>query len=104
MNSQPDNPSRLETVILSVSFLLLWAWFLVRQSVYRAGGQPSLWLSLPLVLLLAALVWVFTRRLRRVVRAMKEQKIGIGRPPITRPDQNASLEHKRKPGEKRDLN
>lgn len=101
MNPKPDNPSRLETVILLVSFLLLWAWFLARQSVYRTGGQPSMWLSLPLVLLFAALVWVFTRRLRRVIRAMKEQKIGIGRAPTVRPGQNASLETR---SGKRDLN
>jgi type VI protein secretion system component VasK len=80
MNSQPENPSRFETAILVISFLLLWAWFLMRQSVYRAGGQPSLWLSLPLVFILGALAWVFVRRLRRVVRAMKEQKVGLGRP------------------------
>ncbi len=103
MNPKPDNPSRLETVILTVSFLLLWAWYLTRQSVYRAGGQPSIWLSLPLVLLFAALVWVFTRRLRRVVAAMKEQKIGLGKQPISHPDQNASLKQKMR-SSKRDLN
>lgn len=103
MNPKPDNPSRLETVILAVSFLLLWAWYLARQGVYRAGGQPSIWLSLPLVFLFAALVWVFTRRLRRVVRAMKEQKIGIGRAPRSRPDQNGSV-GRAGAGNKRDLN
>ncbi len=80
MNPKPENPSRLETAILVISFLLLWAWFLVRQSVYRAGGVPSIWLSLPLVFILGALAWVFIRRLRRVVRAMREQKIGLGKP------------------------
>jgi len=34
-------------------------------------------MSLPLVVVLAALAWVFARRLRRVVAAMKEQKIGL---------------------------
>ena len=80
MNTPTENPSRLETAILVISFLLLWAWFLMRQSVYRAGGQPSIWLSLPLVFIFAALAWVFVRRLRRVVRAMREQKIGLGKP------------------------
>lgn len=80
MNPKADKPSRLETLILAISFLLLWAWYLMRQSVYRAGGQPSMWISLPLVFIFAALAWVFVRRLRRVVSAMKEQKIGLGGP------------------------
>jgi len=76
---KPSNPSRLETVILAISFFLLWAWWLARQNVYRAGGEPTLWMSLPLVVVLAALAWVFARRLRRVVAAMKEQRIGLGK-------------------------
>jgi len=81
MNPKPasPNPSRLETAILVVSFLLLWAWWLERQAIYRAGNQPSLWTSAPLVLLVAALAWVFARRLKRVVAAMKEQRIGLGK-------------------------
>ncbi len=82
MNPKPENenPSRWETVVIAASFLLLWGWYLLRQSIYRAGLQPSIWHSAPLLLILLALGWVFVRRLRRVVNAMREQKIGIGKP------------------------
>ncbi len=80
MNSKPENPSWLETAILAISFVLMWVWYLARQSVYRAGGVPSSWWHLILVGVFVALLWVFVRRVKRVTQAMKDNKIGIGKP------------------------
>lgn len=80
MNPNSENPSRWETVVIAASFLLLWGWYLWRQSFYRAGLQPPLWHNAPLVILLLALGWVFVRRLRRLTKAMRDQKIGLSKP------------------------
>ncbi len=37
-----ENPSRWETVVIAASFLMLWGWYLLRQSIYRAGMPPPL--------------------------------------------------------------
>ncbi|RYX81495.1 hypothetical protein EON83_23755 [bacterium] len=80
MNSKPDKPSAWETAVLAGSFLAVWGWYLSRQSIYKAGLQPSIWHSAPLVIVVLLLGWVFVRRLRRVVTAMREQKIGLSKP------------------------
>ncbi|BCM92285.1 hypothetical protein IAD21_04164 [Abditibacteriota bacterium] len=80
MNPKPENPSRWETVVIAASFLVIWGWYLSRQGLYKAGLQPTIWHSAPLLIVLFALGWVFVRRVRRVVNAMREQKIGLSRP------------------------
>ena len=84
MNPQDNKAARLETVILLLSFVGVWLYFLARQRALLAGGALPQWANLPLLALLAALVWVFVRRIRRVTRAMRENRIGIGQKPTLR--------------------
>lgn len=62
-----------ETLILVVSFVLLWLWMLGRYSARLPVSAPvgPLWTAIQ-VAALAALVWVFLRRLNRVKRALKQ--------------------------------
>lgn len=69
-----------------VSFVLLWVWLLERVSARLPLGVPvgATWTVIHL-LSVAALVWVFLRRMARVRRAMKEVENTFG---FTSPSRN----------------
>ena len=75
-----------ETVVMIVSFILLWVWLLGRVTARLPPSAPvgSTWLAIQ-VLCVAALVWVFIRRFARVRRAMKEVESTFG---FTSPNRN----------------
>jgi hypothetical protein len=70
-----DNPI-WETIVMVLSFGLLWAWFWVRQNVMRTPGaeMPAWWQPL-LGLALLALIIITVRRVLRVKRAFEEQEL-----------------------------
>ena len=62
-----------ETIVMAVSFALLWAWFLARQSVSSTRNQtlwPG-WTALQILALLA-LVFITVRRMKRLREALRE--------------------------------
>jgi hypothetical protein len=61
-----------ETIVMIVSFVLLWVWFLVRQSVHKTPGaeMSPLWTVLLVAVAVTLLVIMF-RRFRRVKRALE---------------------------------
>jgi cytochrome bd-type quinol oxidase subunit 2 len=61
-----------ETAVLFFSFVLIWAWFLARQSALR--NEESLHRAWTAALLLAvvALVVIFVRRTKRTLAALRE--------------------------------
>ncbi len=69
---KPSHP-RWETLVIIVSFVLLWTWLLSRVRARLPLGAPigAIWTAIQL-LSVAALVWVFLRRMARVRRAIKE--------------------------------
>lgn len=75
-----------ETLVMIVSFILLWVWLLGRLSARLPLGVPAgtTWTVIQL-LSVAALVWVFLRRMARVRRAMKEVESTFG---FTSPSRN----------------
>ena len=72
--AEPANvrPPWWETAIMVGSFVALWVWYLLRQSAYRAEQPPSPLGSLLLVAALPLLLWVFTRRMQRVLKTLHE--------------------------------
>ena len=72
-----DKPKRehplWETVVMALSFVLLWAWFLARQAALRAPTTTMWpgWTALQ-ILAIVALVIVMVRRMARVRRALRE--------------------------------
>lgn len=54
------------------SFVLVWVWFIARQRASQAeDALPVVW-NAALLVALALLVWIFVRRLARVVKALRE--------------------------------
>ena len=76
MTSPAKQPQRLETFIMVISFVDVWLYFVARHRAIASGTALPVWMSVFLILLLLALVWVFVRRLQRIGRAMKESEMG----------------------------
>ncbi len=74
ISNQPEEqkPSpRWETAVLILSFAAIWVWWLARQSAYKAKVDfPMAWNGI-LLITVGLLVWVFVRRLRRTLAAIK---------------------------------
>jgi cytochrome bd-type quinol oxidase subunit 2 len=67
---------RWETAILILSFVAIWVWWLVRQNAYKTQSDfPIAWNAILLVTI-GLLVWVFVRRLKRTLAAMKSIQPG----------------------------
>ena len=62
---------RWETWTMALSFVALWAWFLAYQNAARAGESLSYLWQIPLFVSLALLLWIFVRRLKRALAAIK---------------------------------
>ena len=56
---------------MALSFVALWVWFIAHQSAARAGQPLSLMWQIPLVVSLGFLIWIFVRRARRAMLAVK---------------------------------
>ena len=85
--SKRDNPL-WETIVMALSFVALWGWFLARQAAGRSpGGLPQnpIWIGWNVLLGLAllALCGVLIRRMSRLKRALRDPKNrpGSGFPP-----------------------
>lgn len=62
-----------ETLAMIASFALVWAYFAAFQSAKRVGGALHFGWNLALLAALGILIWVFVRRLKRVLKALKSQ-------------------------------
>lgn len=60
------------------SFILLWVWFLQRQKALAANESLSWGWNVALLVAFGVLVWVFVRRMGRVLKALKAQKMNGG--------------------------
>lgn len=77
-NERDENKTRRdhplwETVVMALSFVLLWAWFLARQATLQTPGAklwPG-WTALQIAAVIV-LVVVLVRRMARVRRALRE--------------------------------
>ncbi len=67
---EPQPVPRWETAAMIVSFALVWAYFLAFQSARRNGLAPHFGWNLALMAALGVLVWVFVRRLKRILAAI----------------------------------
>jgi len=71
MNERKNSSPLWETIVMAGSFILIWAWFLSRQSAQRTGSTlwpgwtALLWLSV------ALLAVIMVRRILRVRRALR---------------------------------
>lgn len=57
---------------LVFSFVALWVWFLARQSALRAGQQLGVGWRVFLLAVLALMILITVRRLRRIGRALHQ--------------------------------
>ncbi len=69
---QPNGAPRWETYAMGISFVVLWVWFVARQSALKAGQTPSQLWQIPLVVSVIVLVWIFVRRMKRALSGLKE--------------------------------
>ena len=63
---------RWETWTMAGSFVVLWVWFIARQLAYRNNDAFSPLWQIPLFISLGLLIWIFIRRMRRTLSALKE--------------------------------
>ncbi len=73
-NGKPKREHPLwETIVMALSFVLLWAWFLARQAALRAPSTTMWpgWTALQIAAVVV-LVIVMVRRMSRVRRALRE--------------------------------
>lgn len=72
------NP-RWETAVLLLSFMLLWVWWLARHAAQKAGSDLAVGWQVVMVGAVAVLLFVFIRRTKRAVGAMRDaQNPGAG--------------------------
>lgn len=71
----PDSqtPPRWETLAMIASFALVWVYFLAFQSARRENLTPHVAWKLALLVAVGVLVWVFVRRLKRILAALNSQ-------------------------------
>lgn len=80
MNSHiPDSPEPAktpvwETVAMIASFALVWAYFLAFQGARRENLSLHFGWKIALLLAVGALIWIFVRRLKRILAALDAQK------------------------------
>lgn len=55
-----------------LSFVLLWVWFLARQSAIRGGEALHIGWNAALLLAVVALVVVLVRRMKRTLTSLRE--------------------------------
>ncbi len=72
IKAQTNGAPRWETWTMAASFAALWAWFMAYLSASRTGDSPSIWWQIPLAASLVLLVWIFVRRTKRTLAALKE--------------------------------
>ena len=56
---------------MALSFVVLWGWFVARQSALRGGASLAAWWQIPLFVSVVVLVWIFVRRMRRALAGLK---------------------------------
>jgi Na+-transporting NADH:ubiquinone oxidoreductase subunit NqrE len=54
------------------SFVLIWMYFLARQGALRAGSELSFGWNVALLAVVAALIVVFVRRLKRTLASLRD--------------------------------
>jgi len=71
MNERKNGSPLWETLVMAGSFILIWAWFLARQSAQRSGS--ALWPGWVVLLwvTVALLAIIMIRRIMRVRRALR---------------------------------
>jgi hypothetical protein len=75
--SEEQKPTpRWETAILIFSFIAIWIWWLARQNAYKAQTDFHMAWNGVLLVTIGLLVWVFVRRLKRTLTAMKSIQPG----------------------------
>ena len=63
---------RWETWAMAASFAALWIWFMAYLSASRVHESPTIWWQIPLAVSLAVLIWIFVRRTKRALAALKQ--------------------------------
>jgi hypothetical protein len=71
MNSSSSVP-RWETAVMALSFVLLWVWFLARQSAIRNGESMHVAWNAAMLLAVVALVVILVRRFKRTLEGLRE--------------------------------
>jgi hypothetical protein len=72
-NAPMGKAPRWETVVLILSFVLLWGWWLAHLAAQRRHESLSYWWYLPLLAACAVLIWVYVRRSRRAIQAFRKK-------------------------------
>ena len=72
IKTQTNGAPRWETWAMALSFAALWAWFMAYLGASRANQSPAIWWQIPLAISLVLLVWIFVRRTKRTLAALKE--------------------------------
>ncbi len=73
-NSEPDEKTpRWETVAMIGSFVLVWAYFLAFGNAQAAKMTLHFGWKIALLAAVGVLIWVFIRRLRRILAALNGQ-------------------------------
>lgn len=73
-NSAPEPKTPLwETLAMIGSFALVWAYFLAFQAARGTKTPPHFGWKLALLAAIGVLVWVFVRRLKRILAALNGQ-------------------------------
>lgn len=73
-NPAPDEKTPLwETLAMIGSFALVWAYFLAFQAARAAKTTPHFAWKIALLVAIGVLIWVFVRRLKRILAALNSQ-------------------------------